>query len=369
VVFISVLVAGLFHFFLYRDQLSETLFRDIYSRLRYSFGSHSDEVAETFSYDDYMLSRFASFQNGLVLLSGDRLVVYGGSGDEKYGVDCGFARPALAVSDRMVLAYDRGGRSFVLTDNNSTIMDGEWGDVLYTVCMNDDGAFALISGERGYASVCTVFDDRQREKFIWKSGSHYILDAALSPSAGLLTLVSCEGGGDQLNGRVTFLDTGSEENPIAVHELPGTMPWGVGFLEGTFCFVVTDDSALIFSLAGQLLAEWRFEDRELLSFCAGDNFLALALSGQRDGGGELAFLDGAGFYGKTSYSGHLLSLSAAGKWVGLLTDGAVSVYGADTEPCGQPMSAADAKAVLMRSDGAALLLASNTATVFTPSTG
>ena len=333
--FFAAVVTGLAFFFIYRDNLSEDLFADLFSRLRFAIDAGEDGQTDVFSYDDYMLSQFASFQNGLVLLSNDRLVIYGPSGREKYGVDCIFTQPALAVSDRTVLAYDRGGHSFFLADNHSTILKREWDNILYTAGMNRKGAFALVSGERGYASVCTVFDSRQREKFVWRSRDHYITDVALSPSADLLALVSCGQDGDRFDGRVTLFNTGYAE-PVAAHDLPDTLPINVGFLDDTCFYAVTEKNALIYNDNGEVILDWPFEDLSLLTCSVGEDFLALGLSNGREVADTLVLLTKEGLSARKTLSGHLLCLSAAGGWIGVLTDGTACIYDTGLDLAGQP---------------------------------
>ena len=364
VLFFAAVITGLILFVTYRNQLTADAFNDLISRLRF-FGQGDEDQAETFSYDDYMLSRFASFQRGVALLSEDRLVIYGPSGQEKYGVDCAFGQPALAVSDRTVLAYDRGGQSVILTDNSTTLLKKDWDGALITACMNRKGAFALVSAERGYASVCNVFDDRQREIYKWYSRDQYILSASLSPSTGLLALCSYgqEPGGRQ-TGRVTLLDTGRDDKPVMTRDLPDTMPLGVGFMSEKLFYTVTEADASFYNEKGELLLDWSFGGRRLLDYAASDEgFLALCLSG--GDAFDLLVLDEKGVRVKRTVSGKPDALSVAGGWVGLLTGGEARVYNAGLEDKGPPC-ATDALALLMRGDGTALLLGKNGSTVFKP---
>jgi len=365
VLFFAAVITGLILFVTYRNQLTADAFSDLLSRLRL-FGQGTEDQADAFSYDDYMLSHFAAFQKGLALLSNNRLIIYGPSGQEKYGADCAFSNPALVVSDRTVLAYDRGGQSLLLADNGSTLLKRDWDGTLITACMNRKGAFALVSAERGYASVCTVFDDRQREKFKWYARDQYILAAALSPSTGLLAVCSYGEEGGRQTGRVTLLDTGREADPLMTRDLPDTMPLGVGFMSEKLFYVVTEDRVSFYNENGELLLDWTFDGRRPLAYATGDeSWLALCLAGSQPDTFELIILDEKGLRTKLPFTGQPDSLSAAGGWVGLLKGGAARVYNAALEAKGQS-SATDALALLMRSDGTALLLGKNGSTAFKP---
>ena len=365
IVFFAVVIGGLIYFVTNRNELSADVFADLFSRLRFTLEREEEDQANAFSYDDYMLSRYAAFQKGLVLLSGDRLAIYGSSGREKYGVDCGFENPALVVSDRTVLAYDRGGQAFVLTDNSATLLKMEWDGVLYTACMNRKGAFALVSSERGYASVCTVFDDRQTPKYKWRFRDQIIIDAALSPSSGLLALVSGGQESDRFVGRVTLLDTRQEDGPVMSCDLPDVLPLHVGFLKERLFYVVTEEGVSFYNEKGESLCDWSFKGDLLLSCAAGDGKLVLCLTGGGSNACDLVLLDGDGLYAQRTISGSPVSLSAAGDWLGVLVGGRAYVYNAELEPRGQPAETA-ARALVMRADGSALLLERSGTTVYKP---
>lgn len=365
--FCLLVIAGVICFVVFRNQLTSNTFADLLSRLRFSLGSGEETVADTFAYDDFMLSQYNVFQNGLILLSDHRLAVFSSAGKEKYGVDCSFARPALAVSDRMALAYDRGGKSYLLIDNSSTLRAEEWSDIIYTACMNKKGAYALVSRERGYASTVHVFDDRQKMQFTWYSARMYITDVALSPSSKLLAVISGGQRNNQFYGHVTLLNTGKEE-PIMSVDLPDILPLGVGFLGEKLFYVVTEESLLIYNESGEQQYDFSFDGRPLLAYDASsEGYVVLCLAGAgQTSTGELIAIDREGPRARLAIMGEFTSLSVADKHVGLLVDGVVSAYDADLKSIGQPLAAADARALLMRQDGSALVLSANGTSIYRP---
>ncbi|MDR3207482.1 MAG: DUF5711 family protein [Oscillospiraceae bacterium] len=366
VLFFVAVLGGIVLFVTYRGNLSAGTFADLFSRIRFTMSQADEQIAEEFPYDDYLLTRFSPFQGGLALLSGDRLEIFAPSGRAQYGVSCQFANPALAVSDRTVLAYDRGGVSYLLADNGATLLKSDWDGAIYSACMNPKGFFAFISDARGYASTVTVFDDHQSEIYKWYFQRQYALDVSLSPSGALLALVSGGQEDSRFVGRVTLLNTAREE-PVAVRDLPDVLPVGVGFLTEKLFYVVTEESASFYNETGELLFDWPFGNRRLLRYGASeDGYLVLSLEDGRSDASELIVLDPGGARAQLPLLGHLDSLSVSGSWVGALADGQAHIYSAALTEKGDPRAAPGVLALLMRADGSALLLGREGLSVFRP---
>jgi hypothetical protein len=366
VLFFAAVLGGVVLFVTYRGSLSAGTFADLFSRIRFTVSQTDEQTAGAFSYDDDPLARFAPFQGGLVMLSGDRLEIFAPSGREKYGVTCQFDNPALAVSDRTVLAYDRGGVSFLLTDNGTTLLKSDWDGVILSACMNRQGFFALISDAVGYASVVTVFDDRQTEIYKWYFRSQYALDASLSPSGTLLALVSAGQEDSRFMGRVTLLNTALEQ-PVAVRDLPDALPVGTGFLGEKLFYVVTEESASFYNEKGELLLDWPFGSRRLLRYGASeDGYLALSLEDGRSDVSELVVLDSGGARAQLPVLGRLDALSVSGSWVGALANGQARIYSAALTEKGEPFAPSGVRTLIMREDGSALLLGREGLSVYKP---
>ncbi len=364
--FCLVILGGVIAFVTYRNELSSNTFADLLSRLRFSFGQGDKQSSVSITYDDYMLSQTSLFQGGLAMLSASRLSVFSPSGQERFGVECSFERPALAVSDRTVLAYDRGGRAYMLTDNGTTLLKQDFSDILYTACMNKKGAYAFVSRARGYASTVTVFDDRQRQMFTWYSATHYISGVSLSDDAKRLAVISSGQQNDQFSGRLTLLDTGKSE-PVMTRDFHDALPYRVGFLGNRLFYVVTEDGLSFYDDSGQTLLDWSFDGRRPLAFGAsGEGFVAVYLVSGQSTAGELVVLDSKGPRARRSLLGESVSLSVNGSYIGVLADEMASVYDEDLEQRGQSQTAVGIRSLLMRDDGTALMLGQNGSLIYRP---
>jgi hypothetical protein len=354
-------------FVTYRDQLTADTFAGLFSQLRAAFGGESEETSDTFVYDDYMLTRFAVFQKGLALLSDSRLVLYGPSGRQTYATDCFLKEPALAVSDRTVLAYDRGGTSLLWADAHTTLSTRTWPDILFHASMNPRGDTVVVSRERGSASVVTVLSTRFDEEFKWYSSDLYVLDAVLSPAGKRLCVVSAGQEGGVFLGRILLFDTGSDE-PLLRLDLPDVLPLAVYALASDLFCVVTENELLFYSGDGVASGSYAFGARSLLAFDAGDDFIVVCLGDADRVGGrpELLSVSADGPRASVFFDGTPDALSATGRFVGLLSAGTAHVYDADLKSTGPALTDETARYLLMRADGSALLLAQNGARVYRP---
>lgn len=366
ILFSLLVITGVVAFVAYRDELNADTFTELISRVGLLFGGDGGEASDTFSYDDYMLSRYAAFEGGLALLSETRMVIYGPSGQQRYAADCHMQRPALCVSGHTALAYDRDGNTLLLVNGNATLYETQWPDVLYTACMNARGEFAVVSGARGYASVVTLFNTRREEVYQWGSASLMVLDAALSSSAKQIAVVSAGQQGDLFMGRLTLLDTGRDDEWLTV-DLPDELPLRVFYLDDDLLCVVTGRALYFYNAAGEAAGSYAYGSRKLLNFSAGDGFVVLCLGRERDETwAELVSAEADGPRASRLLDGTPRGLSAGGRYAGVLSGGTASVYDADLEPVGEEAEAGDALDILMRADGTALLLAQDGARVFRP---
>jgi hypothetical protein len=354
-------------FVTYRDRLTADTFAGVLSQLRTAFGGELEETSDAFAYDDYMLTRFAVFQKGLALLSDSRLVLYGPSGRQTYAADCFLKEPGLAVSDRTVLAYDRGGTSLLWADAHATLSARTWPDVLFHASMNPRGDTVIVSRERGSSSVVTVLNARFDEVFKWYSSNLYVLDAVLSSSGKRLCVVSAGQEGGQFLGRVLLFDTGAAA-PLLRVDLPDVLPLAVRALSPDLFCVVTGSELLFYSGDGAAAGTYAFGARSLLTFDAGDEFMAVCLGDTDRVGGrpELLTVSSNGPRASVFLDGTPDALSAEGRFVGLLSAGAARIYDADLTPIGQALPDEAAQYLLMRADGSALLLAQNGSRVYRP---
>ncbi|MDR0381934.1 MAG: DUF5711 family protein [Oscillospiraceae bacterium] len=354
-------------FLTYRDQLTADTFTGLFSQLRAVFGKEPGETSDTFVYDDYMLTRFSVFQRGLALLSDSRLALYGPSGRQTYVTDCFLKEPALAVSDRTLLAYDRGGTSLLWADAHATLSARTWPDILFHASMNPRGDTVIVSRERGFSSVVTVLNTRFEEVFKWYSSDLYVLDAVLSPSGKRLCVVSAGQEDGQFLGRVLLFDIG-KDTPLLRADLPDVLPLAARALVPDLFCVVTENELLFYGGDGASAGTYAFGARSLLAFDAGEDFVAVCL-GDSDAVGirpELLSVSPDGPRASVFLNGAPDSLSAAGRFVGLLSSGTAHVYDADLNPTGPALPDASARHLLMRADGSALLLAQNGARVYHP---
>ncbi len=366
-------VGGVIAFVVNRDQIDARTVADLLSWIRAPFASDETE-SSAFSYDDYMLSEYRDFQNGLALLSESRFVIIDRAGKQRFAQDVTLKEPALATSKNSVVAYDRGGDSFLLSDGARAVVSKKWDNPIFLVNMNENGYYVVVSSARGYKSTATVYTPKQEVKYYWYSAENYILDAQLSPDAGRLLILSVGQNGEQLSSRVTLLDTAQSLDdqtagaPLYQRDSAGIVSYKAHFFDsGGFC-VLFEDRLDFFDDNGLSLNSYAFNTQVLRAYdLSGKDFAALLLSRSTSGSrGTLVVIDSSGAKAELKLTDIPLSLSAKGSYIGMLGSGSAVLYDDMLNVLVETKNVNDAQAMLVRDDKSALLLSSNGTAVLRP---
>ena len=159
-----------------------------------------------------------------------------------------------------------------------------------------------------------------------------------------------------------------ETEPAADYSISGGLVAAVGEQEGRL--VTVSDTALTFAGAnGEIAGTYPYGGAYLREYdLGGMGFAALLLNRYRSGSvGRLVTVDKDGeVLGSLDVREEVLDISASGRYLAVLYSDRLAVYNQDLQPYATLQGTGDARGVLMRSDGSALLLSAGSASLFLP---
>jgi hypothetical protein len=119
---------------------------------------------------------------------------------------------------------------------------------------------------------------------------------------------------------------------------------------------------------GAQVSSWSCQDKYLKSYALSGSFAAMLVGKYRSGSqAELVTVDAQGTPSTgRAINEQVLSLSAAGKYVAVLTADRLDIYNQKLDLYDTLEGTDGARRVLMRSDGTALLIGSGTARLYVP---
>lgn len=329
---------------------------------------------EPFAYQSGDQMTFTVCGGDLLAVSQTGVRLYSPSGTAYIEETVSLEHPTCQVSGSAAVVYDAGGtflkvykdrgaQFFELADNTSTILSAR---------LNDSGCLSVVSRSSGYKGVVTVYDAAFRKLLELRLSSAFILDSLVAPDNKSVLVVtaaqenrlfSCTLAQYSLSG----ID---QEQPIPFatlpldNRLPLDMVWNKDGLR-----VLTEYAAISAdaSLAQTGLVAW--SDRFLKRFSLQADNAFVTLTGKYQAGSQttLEVTDLAGqSLGVLDETRPILALSAAGKYVAVLTAQRLEVYTKDLELYGQVENTQGASHVALLPDGSAYLATQDTAWLALP---
>ena len=338
---------------------------------RYLHYGRSEQVggATVYHYDASSKNRYALLGESLVVLSDASLSLYNGAGEEVWSAPVTMTAPALVCGGGRAAAYDVGGTSLYVLDQTGLLLEltADEEEPYIAATLNKNGALAVTAQKKGYKGSVKVYDRALglEPDFEFKSSKRFVSDGyVLEDSLAAVTL-------GQENGVFVssiVLYQMPETEPAADYSISGGLVAAVGEQEGRL--VTVSDTALTFAGAnGEIAGTYSYGGAYLREYdLGGMGFAALLLNRYRSGSvGRLVTVDKDGeVLGSLDVREEVLDISASGRYLAVLYSDRLAVYNQDLQPYATLQGTGDARRVLMRSDGSALLLSAGSASLFLP---
>lgn len=366
------LIVGAVVLVVYRDRLN---FDAVKRYFTYRSLERSDSgQAESFAHEGSVADAFAAVNGNLLAASSTGVRLYSGSGVKYVDEQAALQRPVVCTAGAWSLAYDAGGETLFVFKNKALVFSPtlDKGTTLLSARLNASGYLAVTTQAKGYKGSVTVYNPSFEQVLQVNRSSLFVMDALVTADNKALAAVTVGQGDAGFESRLAFfrLDRTEEETEpdfayslgsriVLELEEDGAGLWALG--DSGLSAVKTDGTPLgSFDYGGRYLKEYSL---------GGDGFAATLLGKYR--AGTLADLVTAGpdgtQFATLSLNEQVLSLSAAGRYVAVLTADRLDIYTSDLTPYSTLEGIQGARKVLMRSDGTALLIASDTARLYIPS--
>lgn len=349
---------------LFRQELNFDRIRRYFAYM----GAKGSDSYGTYSFEAHNANVGAAFGDGLAVASVAGLRVYNAGGEPIGAVPNTLRAPALAVGENLAAAWDVGGTVLsVVSADGVTVQDLTAGGALLDVSFSGDYLCRAEAGG-GYKTVLTVQDATMREIYQWYSSSQYLPLCAVSDDGTLLAAVALGQSGGAFESSLVLLPT-DQEAPSATVSLGNELILELAVLPGKRICAVGEASIRLFDETGALLGAYDYGGGFLVDFSlSGDGFAALALNRHQAGDQcSVVTVDPQGSVTGEVYLGtEVLSVSAAGKYLAVLTADRLTVYQDNLTPYAETDDVAGVSQVAMRRDGTVLRIGTGSARLYLP---
>lgn len=322
----------------------------------------------SYTYDAAADNRFAVVDDRLAVLSGRQLQVLSGEGTV-WSADVAMTTPALTSGGGCAAAVDVGGTELYVVDKNGLRLSltAGAGEPFIAAELNAKGWLAVTSEKKGYKGCVSVYNDQMELAFTFNSSERFVTDARVSDDCKHLAAVTLGQKDSVFLSSLVLYDLSSTD-PAGSFDVSGGLVLRTGEIGGRLAAVA--DTCLAFADPdGENQAVYDYGGAYLRE-CdpGGDDFAALLLNRYSSGSvGRIVTVDGNGReLGTLDVNEEVLSLSASGRYLAVLYADRVVIYNREMLEYATLKSTDYAKTVLMRTDGSALLIAPEKASLFLP---
>lgn len=322
--------------------------------------------AQLYRYASDQSGSFASLDGSLASVSMHQVSVLDETGKTVYEQTVKFQSPALVRGASCAAAYDVGGTSvYVLTAKGLACQVDTSGEIL-AVALNKDGYLTVTSNESGCKAAVRVYDASGQPVFAYRSADRFIMTAALSDDSRTLAAVTMGQSSGVFTSYVVFYRINSE-SALTTTALTGSLIYDLIPMGSRFCAVMEEQLCFLDD-SWEVRAAYSCGSDYLRRVDCGDGYAALLLGRYRNGTQHrLVTVDSDGqVMASLDVDGEVLSMSAAGRYIAVLFSDRMVIYDKTLAECARLDAVSEARQVLMRADGSAVLAGSTAASLYLP---
>lgn len=328
---------------------------------------------ESFSYNGGVNSSFAELTGDLLVCSSSGVRLYSPSGAAYVDQPCLLKNPVLSVGGSTALVYDAGGTDlFVYRDREEIFsLTGDSTRTILSASLSTQGLLTVVTRTGSSKGSVTVYNSSFSPVMRVNLSSRFVTDAILSPDGKTLALATSGQAAGVYDSQIAFyqLDRpAGGDAPDAVCSLGNNAVLALNWTAPTLR-VLGESSLSFVKPDGSLVGTYSYDYRYLKGFSLdGEGFCTLLLGKYRAGtDADLVVTDLTGQELATkSLAEQVLSLSAQGKYLSILTADALDQYTGALVPYHTMSDLQGARKVLQRTDGSVLLIARENARLYLP---
>lgn len=281
--------------------------------------------------------------------------------------------PVCQVSGKAAVVYDAAGSALRVYKNRAPVLTlDDSQTVILSARLNENGYLAVVTRSSGYKGVVSVYDEDCELLMTLQLSSAYVLDAVVAPDDRSLLVVTAGQENRFFNSALaqyslTDLDP-KNPTPKAVWSLGNRLPLDLVW-DDKGVRVVTQYAALAANGALSQSGEYDWSDRHLKRYSLlADDCVVILTSKYRSGSQTtLEVLDRSGqVTASLEESRPISALSAAGRYIGVLTSQELNIYTRDLQLYSTVENTDGATHLVMLADGSAFLATQDKAWLHLP---
>ena len=326
--------------------------------------------AEAFAYDGSLEDTFAVLDGDLLVCSQNAISLYSGSGTQYVDLSVDMDNPVVDTNGSLAVIYDAGGSSLYVLGQREVIWSATDLTSILSAHLNQNGQLTVVSQTSGYKGSVTVYSTDYEPMMSVNLSSAYVMDAALSDDGQTLSILNVGQTDGVFNSTLSLYtlnttDSGNFE-PNLTSDLGSSVVLETRHTVSQVWSISDQNLTLTDHEGNNAVIDWNDMHLKCYSL-AGDGFAVALLAKYRAGSqGELWVVSSDGSHKSLEIDQQVLSLSAAGRYIAVLTGKQLNIYTKDLELYATLDSTQGARQVLLMEDGSAVLISADSASFYVP---
>jgi len=333
--------------------------------------------AESFRYSGSTDDVFVDLAGDLLVCDGNTISLYSGSGTQYIDQAVSMSAPAADYSGDMAVIYDAGGNELYVFQQRALIYSMESDHTLLSAHLNANGQLTVVSQQSGYRGTVTVYDTNFQPQASLRLSSAYIMDADLSDDGRTLSVVTISQKQGSFTSTLAVYDLSASTGETVNYDIAPISTCSLGsnviltLSQGSNCIWALGDRGLtVLDNQGRQLGSVDWSDQFLKTYSLSGDGFAVALLGKYRAGSQAELKvasDDGSLIASLPLNEQVLSIDASGRYFAVLTADRLDIYTKDMTLYNSLEGTQSARKVLLRADGSAILIDSNTARLYVPS--
>lgn len=213
----------------------------------------------------------------LFFYSSENIKIIGETGEPEQDFNLPLSRPFMSARGNYALIADKGGKKAYLFRGSKQQRELELSESIISASVNANGSSVFVTkGETHQCSV-SVLDAKGNEKFRWNSGGLYVLSADIADNSRDIAVSTLNTDGGVLTSNIILFSI-NKEQPFANDVYTDELFAAVRFSKSAL-YCIGEGHAYIYNGYGRVTGTIDYAERELLSYNADGDNLALIFSG------------------------------------------------------------------------------------------
>ncbi|MBQ8287465.1 MAG: hypothetical protein IJX76_01690 [Clostridia bacterium] len=261
VILLVVFLLGMLN--LFKEEITIENFRYLMRNVNFELRTELGE-AGSISYDSNPLNTFAIYKDSLAQLSDRQIAIYDASGRTSYTGNLHYDSPALAASEKYLLAFDRTGGAYSLYTGFSQVHTSTTGYPIADADLSDEGVYVIASRSKEYFGVVEVYSSSfQLMNKIQKN--KYIASVDLADDGKTLLISSYYVGDTGICTELMILSIDSDK-PSLLLTVEGAMPLEAAWISDDSFVLVCDQGVKFYNQSGKLYDEYDISGKKVIEY-------------------------------------------------------------------------------------------------------